>query len=232
VLWLLKEIGGPGSESFFVFCVVVALLVRWWQPGRVRAIRWFLLVLGSLYLVLSLPVAANRIAGSLPAVPSAALPALPGSLDALVVMDGDNRRGRARAGIEVNAALAPREVWVLGNEWLIDELSAGGVPRNRIFQDAFLVTTHDQVASLASLMTRRPGWKIAVIVSRLQAARVAGLLESSHLAARLIESPVDVEPPITGALAFVPTYYALRLSRDALYEHAALRYYRWRGWIS
>jgi hypothetical protein len=30
---------------------------------------------------------------------------------------------------------------------------------------------------------------------------------------------------------FVPTYYALRVSRDAIYEHVALRYYRWHGWI-
>ncbi len=60
---------------------------------------------------------------------------------------------------------------------------------------------------------------------------MALLLEQSHLFVRLIESPVDVEPASTGALAFVPTYYALRLSRDAIYEHAALRYYRWHGWI-
>jgi hypothetical protein len=30
----------------------------------------------------------------------------------------------------------------------------------------------------------------------------------------------------------VPTYIALRVSRDALYEHAALAYYRSRGWIT
>jgi hypothetical protein len=70
-----------------------------------------------------------------------------------------------------------------------------------------------------------------VIVSRLQAARMAGLLERAHLLIRLIESPVDVEPATTGALTFVPTYFALRLSRDALYEHAALWYYRRHGWI-
>jgi hypothetical protein len=152
-------------------------------------------------------------------------------VDALVVMDGDNRRGRARAGIEVNAAATLREVWVMGDGWLVEELSAGGVPRNRIFHEAFLPTTRDQLTSLAALVARRPGWTVAVIVSRLQAARMAGLLEQSHLVVRLIPSPVDVELASTGALAFVPTFDALHLSRDAIYEHAALRYYRWRGWI-
>jgi hypothetical protein len=231
VLWLLKLIGGPGFELFLVLCLLTGLFVRWWKPSAARAVRWSLLALGSACLVLSVPVIANQIAGRLPPVPTAALPATPGRVDALVVMDGDNRRGRARAGIEVNAVATPREVWVLGNGWLIEELSAGGVPRNRIFHDAFLATTRDQIASLRALVARRPGWTIAVIVSRLQAARVARLLEQSNLFVRLIQSPVDVEPPTTGALAFVPSYYALRLSRDAIYEHAALRYYRWRGWI-
>jgi hypothetical protein len=190
-----------------------------------------LLAVGCTYLVLSLPFIANLIAGSLPAAPSVARPASPGPVDLLVVMDGDNRRGRARAGIEVNRAASPREVWVLGDGWLIEELSAGGVPRNRIFHDAFLPTTRDQLASLTALVARRPGWTVAVIVSRLQAARMVLLLEQSHLFVRLIQSPVDVEPATTGALAFVPTYYATRISRDAIYEHAALRYYRWRGWI-
>ena len=102
------------------------------------------------YLVLSLPFIANLIAGWLPAVPTVTRPASPGPVDLLVVMDGDNRRGRARAGIEVNAAATPREVWVIGDGWLIEELSAGGVPRNRIFHDAFLPTTRDQLASLAA----------------------------------------------------------------------------------
>jgi len=119
----------------------------------------------------------------------------------------------------------------MGDGTLIEEMSAGGVPRNRIFHNSFLETTRDQITSLASLMTRRPAWRIAVIVSRLQAPRMARLLEKSHLAVSLIESPADVEPATTGAVAFVPTYYALRISRDALYEHAALQYYRWHGWI-
>jgi hypothetical protein len=231
VLWLLKQIGGPAFEWFFLFCVLLGLFVRWWRPATARAVRWSLLALVSVYLVLSLPFIANLISGGLPAVPTVTRPSAPGPVDLLVVMDGDNRRGRVRAGIEVNAVAAPREVWVLGNGWLIEQLSAGGVPRNRIFHDAFLATTRDQLASLAQLAARRPGWTVAVIVSRLQAPRMAFLLEQSHLSVRLIESPADVEPATAGALVFVPTYYALRVSRDAIYEHVALRYYRWHGWI-
>lgn len=232
VLWLLKQIGGPAFEPFLLLCLLVALLVRWWRPATARAVRWFLLAFGTAYLVLSLPVTANQIAAWLPAVPSATLPASAGPVDALVVMDGDNRRGRTLAAIQVNAASMPREIWVMGDGTLIEEMADGGVPRNRIFHNSFLPTTRDQLASLAALVARRPGWRVGVIVSRLQAPRMALLLERSHLAVRLIESPADVEPVTTGALAFVPTYYALRISRDALYEHAALQYYRWHGWIT
>jgi hypothetical protein len=232
VLWLLKLIGGPGFEWFLLFCLLTGLLVIWWMGAAARAVRRSLVSLGCACLLLSVPVIANQIAGWLPPVPSAVLPGAPGRVDALVVMDGDNRRGRARAGIEVNAVASPREIWVLGNGWLIERLSEGGVPRNRIFHDAFLATTRDQLTSLAALVSRRPGWTVAVIVSRLQAPRTARLLDQSHLTVTLIESPADVEPATTGAFAFVPTYYALRLSRDAIYEHAALRYYQWRGWIN
>ena len=49
--------------------------------------------------------------------------------------------------------------------------------------------------------------------------------------AALIVSPIDTEPATSGWRLVVPTYYALRVSRDAIYEHAALALYTWRGWI-
>jgi hypothetical protein len=61
--------------------------------------------------------------------------------------------------------------------------------------------------------------------------RVAALAQTAGLELDLLASPVDQEPPTEGVWRLVPTYLALRVSRDAIYEHAALAYYRWRGWI-
>jgi hypothetical protein len=229
---LLKQIGAPGSITLFVICFALLTLAWWLRPRWAATLQAGLLALCGAYVVLSLPVVASAITDRLPPVPSAVSSAAPGQVDLLVVLDGDNVRGRARAGIEVNRAAAPREVWVLGNGWMVEALSWGGVPRYRIFHDAFLATTRDQVASLERLVAKRRGARIAVIVSRLQAPRMAGLLEAADLSTvALIPSPADVEPATTGVRRFVPTYYALRISRDALYELAALRYYRWKGWI-
>jgi hypothetical protein len=60
---------------------------------------------------------------------------------------------------------------------------------------------------------------------------VAGLVRRADLPTVLIASPVDTEPATSGWWLFVPSYYALRVSRDAIYEHAALAYYARKGWI-
>ena len=46
-----------------------------------------------------------------------------------------------------------------------------------------------------------------------------------------LPSPVDVEPNGEGIDGWTPKYVALRMSRDAIYEHAAMAYYRWKGVI-
>jgi uncharacterized SAM-binding protein YcdF (DUF218 family) len=73
--------------------------------------------------------------------------------------------------------------------------------------------------------------RTCVIASRLQMPRVAALAHSEGLDVTLIPSPTDTEPPTAGFRVFVPSYTALGVSRDALYEHAALAYYRWRDWV-
>ena len=71
----------------------------------------------------------------------------------------------------------------------------------------------------------------AMVVSRLQVPRVAALAARSGVHMPLLASPLDREPATTGSWRLIPSYGALCASRDAIYELAALRYYRWRGWI-
>jgi uncharacterized SAM-binding protein YcdF (DUF218 family) len=230
-LELLKFIGGPGSIGFLVASVVFGLLLRRLRPQHALAWRALIGSVCGLYLILSVPVVGYTIAGWLPPLTPGARP-VRGSLDTLVVFDGDNRRGRLREGLRVWNDVSPDEVIVSGGEWLMDGFRQGGVPSARLKQDASAGTTRAQVDWTATLAADRPGTRIGVVASALQMPRVEALMRAGGLRVVLLPSPVDAEPVTRGWRAWVPSYLALRLSRDALYELAALRYYARRGWIA
>ncbi len=229
MLSLLKMIGSPGSISFLLLCLIGGVLVLWLWPNRRRFGRAWLALVAVAYLFMALPAVATAIAGRLSA--TATPPAAVGHLDTLAVLDGDNRRGRVRVAQQILSVDAPKEVWVLGGPWIVEALAAAGVPKERLFHDPRTPTTRDQLARVQRLIAERPTGRVGVIVSRLQAPRVARLAAAQLMPLVLIVSPVDDEPPTSGVRAFIPRYIALRVSRDALYEHAALAYYRWRQWI-
>lgn len=232
VLSIVKPIDAPGSIPFFLLALAVGLVLRFgWRQTRRIGRNWLVgLVAG--YGILALPLVANGIAGGLAGPRLAATPKR-GPLDALVVFDGDNRRGRVRTALELWQRSHPQVVWILGGEpeWLRDELPLGGVPASMIRIDQSTTNTRDQANWVMRYHTDDPQSRLAIIVSRLQTSRVAGLLARLTPQVPLMGAPIDDEPPTRGARLFVPTYIALRVSRDALYEHAALAYYRYRGWI-
>jgi uncharacterized SAM-binding protein YcdF (DUF218 family) len=225
---LLKFVGGPGTWSFLGWCCVagVFLGVVWPRHNRLTLI-WFL-VLGSAYVLMALPVVANPLADSLSGPAAVDAGALK-PLETLVVLDGDNRWGRLRVAVEINAIAAPKEVWVLGNAWLLDPLLQAGVPWAKIKHDANAQTTREQIRQLGVLVRRLPG-RMAVVLSRLQLPRVARAISAAGLHLTLVPSPIDDEPPTSGLALFTPSYIALRVSRDAIYERAALIWYAWQGW--
>jgi len=233
IVLFVKSIGAPGSIGLLLLCVGIWFVFRYVWPRRAVLARRWILGVTLTYLALAWPPIADGISELLPAVPRAVSPSAPGRVDVLVIFDGDNRRARARAGIEVNAVAAPKAIWVLGNGWLVEPMSEAGVVRDRIWHDAHMATTRDQMARLGRLVADAgPSARLAVIVSRFQAPRVAGLLEAQRLDVALISSPSDRESPTEGMARLIPTYTALRNSREALYEVAAVWYYRWRGWIA
>lgn len=229
MLSVLKYFAVPGSLSFLACCVAFGLGLIYVWPRR-RLGRTFLLAVGVVYIVLALPFVANAIAERLPRYESVDLQPS-GTIDALVVFDGDNRRGRVRAAVAAYKATPARRVVVLGGAWMIDPIVEGGVPRDRMTRDGGTATTRDQIAWVRRFAGNSPEGRIAVVASRLQMPRVARLIAAARVPAVLIASPIDTEPPAAGWQAFLPRYTALRVSRDAIYENVALAYYRWRGWL-
>ena len=224
---VLKATGGPGSIQFLLLAVVLGIAVVWWWPKRRRLGFAWLTVIGVSYLLMSVPVMANGIADRLPlvAAPHAS------TIATLVLLDGDNRRGRVREAKRVLASQHPAAVWVLGGRWILEALAEGGVERSAFRLDGRADTTLLQMNQVPVLARASAPGQTAVIVSRLQAPRVAARAARLGAAVWVLPAPIDVEPPRSGLGQFVPSYYALRISRDAIYEHAALAWYRYQGWI-
>jgi len=229
LLGVIKFIGAPGSLGFLIACGVVALLLRRLRRGRAIAALWLIVVCGS-YLVLALPSVALSIAGCLPAARSDKPSAH--DIEVVVVLDGDNRRGRLREGLRLWTESAPRRLVVFGGEWLVTHFREAGVPRDRLEQDDTAATTREQIDWVARFASQVPPERMVLVASRLQMPRVERLVQSKRLPVKLQPSPIDSEPASAGLMKWVPSYSALRISRDALYELAALEYYERRGWIA
>jgi hypothetical protein len=222
----LKAIGPPGSLRFLLLAVAIGLIISYVWPRRRRLGQaWMIAVVGG-YAVLGWPPVAQAILDGLPA----AVPAVVGNfetLDVLVVFDGDNRRGRVRAAEQVVAALSPPAIHVVGSPLIFRDMPAS--LRGRVVHHP-AENTREQVEWVHRLVSAGPARQVAIVVSRIQAPRTGALATKAVPGVHVIASPLDAELPVTGLRRILPSYAALCVSRDALYEHVALSYYRWRGW--
>jgi uncharacterized SAM-binding protein YcdF (DUF218 family) len=224
----LKQVGAPGSYGFLVLCSAFGFLLIhvWRRPILGRA--WLFAVI-SAYLVLATPVAALYIADALTQYrPVSELANLP-NVDVVITFDGDNVRGRARETLRVFAAWPSARILLFGDDWLRDELLAGGIPPGRITLDPRPPNTIEQMVAVRDYVRAHPHEAAAVVASRLQMPRIAAIAGTMQLHIALLPSPADVEPPREGPDRWLPRYTALRISRDTIYEYAALIYYRWKG---
>ena len=227
---MAKAIDAPGSIPFFVLCLAIGLLLRFvWPRRRGVARTWLALLIGA-YLLLALPWVARTLEAQLPAVDSSYLwngeP-----IQTLIVFDGDNRRGRVERARQMYDLRKPGEVWLLGNAWMWDAMWRSGIPYDLIHHTDTTPTTRAQIGWTLEYVAKHPSTSVALVASRLQVPRIVALLRAANLDVPVVTAPVDDEPPAHGLWQLVPTYLALRISRDTLYEHAALWHYRRQGWI-
>jgi uncharacterized SAM-binding protein YcdF (DUF218 family) len=225
----LKWIGAPGSVGFLAAGVILGVVMRYVWPRHTGLARLWLFGLGCTYLVLALPPVAHELGDSLGRI-------APHSIlhrsDVVILLDGDNPYGRIRATRLAHDWWRSTPVIVLGPDWIVSELVERGVPPNQVHSEAGPATTLEQLEWIRAYLAARPGGSATLVASRLQIPRVAALVDRMGLDVQLIPSYVDGEPPRRGLRQLIPSYRALRLARDAVYEHAALIYYRHRGWIT
>ncbi len=228
LLATLKTIGGPGSLGFYLATLVLAILIAWRRPLRRRVVTAAVVALTAVYLLLALPVVAVSIVDALPRTDAPDAAAVD-RIQSLVVFDGDNRAGRERVARQILRRSTPSEVHLLGTDHLLAALRAALGPTTTLHYDASTWNTATQVEHVRPVVGQWPPMTIAVVASRVQMPRISALLDTDHTLVLLIPSPLDREPATHGIARFVPSIGALLASRDAIYEHAALIYYRWRG---
>jgi uncharacterized SAM-binding protein YcdF (DUF218 family) len=227
---LLKMIGLPGSFRFLYFGLGIGVLMLIFKRTR-RLGRVMLIAMAGAYLILSLPVVANAIAG--PGTEPAAPVSSYGRIDEVFVIEGDNYEGRAAIAAELTAVAKPHTVWVVGGVELSYALLARGIPPALWRQPpGFSRTTRAQIQWIKSSVDRTRPPRAAIVTSRLQAPRVLALARQEHLDIVIVPAPLTDEPARSGVGLWLPSRAGLALSREALYERFALVYYRRNGWIS
>jgi len=232
MLGFLKWIGGPGSIGFLALCSAVGLLLTCLGPRGRQIGRLWLLVVFTSYVIAGIPLVANLIAKSVSAYqPVADVSTLKGA-DVLVVLGGDNVVGRLREARRLFQALGPRLVLVSGPRDFVEAFIREGFPADRVIVERDSSTTREQIIAVRQSLTKRGAGQVVLIASRLQMPRVAALARANGLQIAWAPSAIDDEPPTSGLRLLIPTYIGLRVSRDALYEHLALAYYRHKGWIA
>ena len=229
LLAVLKTIGGPGSLGFLLTGLIAGSAALWLSPRTRRTVFTLAGLLIAGYVVLATPVVAARLVRSLPSAPEPSREAIRATRT-LVVFDGDNREGRRRRARQVMRIAAPETVWLLGANYLQDDLRVTMPPSTALHHDGATWNTHAQVVRVQQIAEAWPEAPIALIASTVQMPRISAQMGVPRGApVLLVPSPLDRRLPASGAIRFMPSYTALMTSRDVIYEHAALAYYRWRG---
>lgn len=223
----LKAIGPPGSPGFLLAVIAASLFVGFIWPRRRKLAGAGLLTVLTGYLLLACPLVVRTLVEALPAPSAAVAPAAP-ALDALLVFDGDNRRGRVHLAEALLAAAPNAQVIVLGSTLILADMPPELIARLHHLPAA---NTRDQMAAVRQFSAAHPDHRAAIIVSRLQAPRVARLAARAGLRTAILPAALDAELPGSQWSGPAPNLSALAVGRDALYEHLALWYYGWRGWI-
>ena len=223
----------PGSPGFLVLALAVGLAAMWkWRRVRWWSLAWLATVV-VMYLLLSLPWTANRLADALPRYPPLLRAADAGGASALVVFDGDNREHRIIETVRVYRLLHPKQVIVAGDREFRRLVVEEGVPAAVVLWENRSRTTREQALAVARLLQEHGINRIVLVASPLHMPRALAAVRAVGIDAVPSASRRPYPNlPRTGRRSVMPRPSALDLSYDALYEHMALAYYRHQGWMA
>ena len=221
---LTKLSGGPGSVRLLVLLLAAGLTILVAVPRRRRAALIGLASVTLAYLVMATPAVADLTVRALPESEPIADSDIQG-IQTLFFFDGDNRFGRVREFERINRLARPERIYMLGRLSVYKDLRLMGIPSRQIEHDETLDNTSDQIRRTVDALAAHESGRAAILVSCLQAPRVRLLAGRAGLNLPVLAAPLDEDLPKGGIGRFVPSLAALAVTRDAIYEVAALAYY-------
>jgi uncharacterized SAM-binding protein YcdF (DUF218 family) len=239
----------PGSIFFLLVGLLVGLLFLHLGPRPARWGRRWLIALGLLYTVLSMPIVSHALIETLQAdygrleQPSDATTVA--VIGAGVVSHSANGQSiHAMRGPTAHAVLEAARVYKVTNAaWVIasggiadprsqtvpesqvmrDELIRLGVPAGRILVESASRNTAEQIANLARMLRERqlPN-RVIVVTTPVQSRRVMLLARREHIeAVPALTTELQYDSGQGGWRAWRPSVTALRGSESATYEYLA-----------
>jgi uncharacterized SAM-binding protein YcdF (DUF218 family) len=220
----------PGSLAFLILGLAAALLVLLivprWKRGTVRG----LLVLSSFYIVLSLPVVANRLADGLDRYPPLMRAEEARDASAVVLLHGDHQSARLRETLRLYKLLNPRWIVVAAQASDLRDSLRYSVPPDQILWEARGRTTREQAVNLARMLDTKHITRVVLVASPIHMRRALGACRMAGIDAVPGVSARPHAGMPRGMRGLVPQIGALTLSTESLYEYLALYMYKHRGW--
>jgi len=185
--------------------------------------------LAGAYVVLALPATAARLSDGLLQFDRLHDVRDARGASTIVMIGGDSAHARIVETLRLFHLLRPRWIVASSPPEMREALIAGGVPSGQIIAEVTARTTREQAIAVAKLVRARELGPIVLVASAIHMPRALGAFRAAGLS--VVPSP-SATRQIAGLPRYWPAYDGLRLSREAMYEHAALAYYRWRGWTA
>ena len=220
----------PGTPSFLLIVIGVSLPLIFVRRTRALGIAAAAVVILS-YLLLSLPIVADAVAAPLAQQSRPADAVAIDGVDAVLLLIGDNQRGRAMETVRLFRLLRPRWVIVSGPSVWAEVLQFSGIAANQIIVESQSGTTYEQATGLRPVIEMYRIRRIVLVASQVHMPRAFAVFQTLGYDVIPAPSPVADGMKLLGWWQWIPQTSALELSRDAIYEYCALPYYRWRGWI-
>ena len=231
IIDLIKTVA-PGTALFFMLLAAAGalLMVRRGWPRRLGIAG--ILLLAASYCTLALPWTAERLSASLARYDQLRDPHDAQGAAAIVVLGGDSQPARVVETLRLNALVRPPWVVVSGapeqSDAMRDELVAGGVNPRQILLEQAAGTTREQAINIDRLVRSHGITRIVLVASAIHMPRALAAVRATGLDA---VPSASATWQIADLPRLWPAHDALRLSRESLYEHVALEYYRSKGWL-
>jgi len=226
---IAKTLLAPGTMPFGILVAGAGVLLSM-RRGRSRRFGVSICVaLAGAYFVLALPATAERLSSGLMTFDPLQHASDAGGASTVVMIGGDSAHARVVETLRLFHLLRPR--WIVSSSPpdMREALVAGGVPSERIIAEVTARTTREQAIAVAKLVRARELGPVVLVASAIHMPRALGAFRAAGLS--VIPSP-SATRQIAGLPRYWPAYDGLRLSREAIYEHVALAYYRWKGWLA